>query len=115
MKQELMDIFYNYNIVDHTDRYYVAKIDVVSALLKKVSDIEFDRGYNSFVNDIRNHNNLKKIQNDITTFKTSINELKSLASSIKKEIIIRRFDMPFSFDNAYQKYTGINAKFLKNL
>lgn len=106
MKQELIDLFYSYNIIEHTDKYHIIKIDEYNALIKSINGID---------SSLKCNNDLDTLRSNICTLNNQIKSLKKQSSLVQKEIVKRKYNQPFMFDKAYQNFTGITIKFLRQL
>ncbi len=115
MKEELLDVFYRYNIIEHIDRYHITDIGSYKTLVKKIENLNLNLDYTTMVTNVRKSINLRNIQSSITATKNDIKAVKSDTSSIDIELVERLYDDIFKFDSAYQKFTGINPNFLKKL
>ena len=104
MKEELLDIFYRYNIIDHINQYIVDDAIKYKGLDKAIANLNANIKYK----DIINKKNFIKLKQDIIL-------LKKQSKKVKRVLKERKYAKPFKFDLAYKSFTGISMKFLIKL
>lgn len=104
MKEELLDIFYKYNIIDHVNQYIVDDAIKYKGLDKAIANLNANIKYK----DIINKKNFIKLKQDIIL-------LKKQSKKVKRLLKERKYAKPFKFDLAYKSFTGITMKFLIKL
>ena len=104
MKEELLDVFYKYNIIDHVNQYIVDDAIKYKGLDKVITNLDANIKYK----DIINKKNFLKLKQDIIL-------LKKQSKKVKRVLKERKYTKPFKFDLAYKSFTGITMKFLIKL